>query len=346
MKVIYYLLILVFIGCGSKEEKEERSTFSKVEIENILQDSVSVRAIEVMGNNLAFASNRGWFGFYNDATGDFKVNLQEQDSLVPEFRAVASTENDFFMLSVGNPALLYKTGDTGQMELVYREDNEKVFYDAMTFWNDKEGIAMGDPTDSCLSIIITRDGGQTWNKLSCDILPEIVEGEAAFAASNSNIAVLGNNAWILSGGMSSRIFFTEDKGNTWEVYETPLKQGKSTTGGYSLDFYNNSKGIIAGGDYTQPEDNTGNIAVTEDGGKTWKLVSEGKGPGYLSSIRYVPGRGGNEIVGAGPGGISYSIDGGENWETLSTQGFHTIRFVTDSTAYAGGNNRIAKLKFK
>ena len=91
---------------------------------------------------------------------------------------------------------------------------------------------------------------------------------------------------------------------------------------------------------------TGNIAVTEDGGKTWKLVSEGKGPGYLSSIRYVPGRGGNEIVGAGPGGISYSIDGGENWETLSTQGFHTIRFVTDSTAYAGGNNRIAKLKFK
>ncbi|QED37261.1 oxidoreductase [Antarcticibacterium arcticum] len=346
MKVIYYLLILVFIGCGSKEEKEERSTFSQVEIETILEDSVSVRAIEVMGNNLAFASNRGWFGFYNDATGEFKVNLQEQDTLVPEFRAVASTENDFFMLSVGNPALLYKTGDTGQMELVYREDNEKVFYDAMTFWNDNEGIAMGDPTDSCLSIIITRDGGKTWNKLNCDILPEVVEGEAAFAASNSNIAVLGNNAWILSGGMSSRIFFTADKGNTWEVFETPLKQGTSTTGGYSLDFYNNNKGIIVGGDYTQPDDNTGNIAVTEDGGKTWKLVSEGKGPGYLSSVRYVPGRGGNEIVGAGPNGISYSLDGGENWETLTTRGFHTIRFVTDSTAYAGGNNRIAKLKFK
>lgn len=346
MKVIYYLLILGFIGCGSKEKKEERSPFSQVEIENILEDSVSVRAIEVMGNNLAFASNRGWFGFYNDATGELKVNLQEQDSLVPEFRAVASTENDFFMLSVGNPALLYKTGDTGKMELVYREDNEKVFYDAMMFWNDNEGIAMGDPTDTCLSIIITRDGGKTWKKLGCDILPETVEGEAAFAASNSNIAVSGNNAWILSGGMLSRIFFTGDKGNSWEVFETPLKQGTPTSGGYSLDFYDNSVGIIAGGDYTNPEDNMGNIAVTENGGKTWKLVSEGKGPGYLSSVRYVPGKGGNEIVGVGPGGISYSTDGGENWEMLSETAFHTIRFVTDSTAYAGGNNRIAKLKFK
>ena len=346
MKGIYYLMILVFIGCGSKEKEEERGPFSQVEIENILQDSVSVRAIEVMGSNLAFASNRGWFGFYNDATGDFKVNLQEQDSITPEFRAVASTENDFFMLSVGNPALLYKTGDTGSMELVYREDNEKVFYDAMTFWNDNEGIAMGDPTDTCLSIIITRDGGKTWNKLSCDILPATVEGEAAFAASNSNIAVSGNNAWILSGGMRSRIFYTGDKGNSWEVFDTPLKQGTPTSGGYSMDFYNNSKGIIAGGDYTKPEDNTGNKAVTEDGGKTWKLVSDGKGPGYLSGVRYVPGRGGNEIVGVGPDGISYTADGGETWDILSTEAFHTIRFVTDSTAYAGGNNRIAKLKFK
>lgn len=346
MRVIYCMLLLVLVGCKQNEKEEARITFSQVEIQPILEDSVSVRAIEVMGQNLAFAANRGWYGLYNDATGDFKVNLQEQDSLAPEFRAVASTESDFFMLSVGSPALLFKTGDAGQMELVYREDHEDAFYDAMTFWNNEEGIAMGDPTDKCLSVIVTRDGGHTWKKLECDVLPSVEEGEAAFAASNSNIAVSGNKAWILSGGMKSRIFYTADKGNSWEVFDTPLLQGAATSGGYSMDFYNESKGIIAGGDYTNIEGNTGNIAVTEDGGKTWKLVSEGKGPGYISGVRYVPNSGGNEIVAVGPEGIYYTEDAGENWNKLSTEALHTIRFVTDSTAYGGGNNRIVKLKFR
>lgn len=347
MRLIYCLLLLVFVGCKENEKKAEaRLPFTAVEIQPILEDSVSVRAIEVMGQNLAFAANRGWYGLYNDATGDFKVNLQEQDSIAPEFRAVASTENDFFMLSVGSPALLYKTGDTGRMELVYRENHDDAFYDAMTFWNNAEGIAMGDPIDGCLSVIITRDGGQTWKKLKCDVLPAVEEGEAAFAASNSNIAVAGNNAWILSGGMRSRIFHTADKGNSWQVYDTPLIQGSATSGGYTMDFYNDKKGIIAGGDYTSIKGNTGNIAVTEDGGETWQLVSEGTGPGYISGIRYVPNSGGNEIVAVGPGGIYYSENAGEAWEQLSSEALHTLRFVTDSTAYGGGNNRIVKLKFR
>ncbi|HSP41079.1 MAG TPA: hypothetical protein VLN46_06560, partial [Gillisia sp.] len=233
-----------------------------------------------------------------------------------------------------------------KMELVYREDHEDAFYDAMTFWNNEEGIAMGDPTDECLSVIVTRDGGKNWNKLECDVLPKVEEGEAAFAASNSNIAVAGNNAWILSGGMRSRIFHTADKGNSWEVFDTPLLQGTATSGGYSMDFYNDKMGIIAGGDYTNVEGNSGNIAITEDGGKTWKLVSEGKGPGYISGVRYVPNANGLEIVTVGPGGIFYTEDAGENWEKLSSEALHTIRFVTDSTAYGGGNNRIVKLKFR
>jgi photosystem II stability/assembly factor-like uncharacterized protein len=348
MKGTYSLLILILVmfGCRTNEKGETRPSFTKVEVETILEDTISVRALEVMGKNLAFGANHGRYGLYNDSTKEWKVNLQEQDSVLPEFRAVASTENDFFMLSVGNPALLYKTGDDGKMDLVYREDNEKVFYDAMTFWNDQEGIAIGDPTEKCLSVIITRDGGNTWDKLSCANLPETAEGEAAFAASNSNIAIAGDNTWILSGGMKSRVFFSPNKGKTWEVFETPLLKGESTTGGYSMDFYNENEGIIVGGDYTKPEINKANIAVTKDGGKTWNLVSDGKGPGYLSGVRYVTNSQAKEVVAVGPAGIFYSEDSGNNWINISKEAFHTIRFVTDSTAYAGGTKRIAKLKFK
>ena len=345
MKTLLYLPILLLLGCGSKEKEPEHIFFTQVEIQTLMEDSVSVRAIEIMGNDLAFAANNGVYGLYNSEAGRMKTNVKKYDSILPEFRAVAGTSTDFFMLSVGNPALLYKTGNSGNMELVYKEENEKVFYDAMIFWNDKEGIAMGDPTGNCLSIIITRDGGQSWEKLSCDVLPEVVEGEAAFAASNSNISVKGDNTWILSGGMKSRIFYSPDKGENWQVFDTPLIQGTETAGGYSMDFYDENNGIIIGGDYTKPEENVANKAITVDGGKTWKLVSNGRDPGYKSSVRYVPNGDSQEIVAVGFKGISYSRDAGKTWQNLSEEEFHTIRFLNDSTAYAAGTNRIAKLKF-
>ncbi|CAL66027.1 WD40/YVTN/BNR-like repeat-containing protein [Christiangramia forsetii] len=355
MKKLSFLLILLAFACkeSSKENSPENlennkpEYFESVEAEVILEDdSLSVRAIEIIGKNLAFAGNNGTYGLYDSANNTWKTNIQKFDTLVPEYRAIASTSNDFFMLSVGSPALLYKTGNSGKMELVYKETHDKAFYDAMTFWNDNEGIAMGDPTDGCISIIITRDGGKSWSKVDCENLPEAAEGEAAFAASNSNIAIQGNNTWILTGGTKSRILFSPDKGASWQLFETPLLQGEPTTGGYSLDFYDDKNGIIIGGDYTNAEGNRGNKAVTADGGKTWELIAEGKDPGYKSSIRFVPDSNGKQILATGFSGIHYSKDSGKSWKKLSEQGFYTLRFVNDTLAYAAGKGRIAKLIFR
>ncbi|PKD20973.1 oxidoreductase [Salegentibacter salinarum] len=352
-RIIPLCLLVIFSACKNEEkaEKENSTTteidYSSVEIEPILEnDSLSIRAIEIIGNNLAFAANNATFGMYNFDNKTWRTNTQKYDTLNPEFRAVASTDNDFFMLSVGSPALLYKTGDSGAMELVYKEEHEKAFYDVMAFWNNEEGIAMGDPTDDCISIIITRDGGRTWEKLNCDILPRVMEGEAAFAASNSNIAMEGESTWILTGGMKSRIYFSPDKGETWEVYNTPLIDGEATTGGYSIDFYDENSGIIIGGDYTNPEGNTGNKAITQDAGKTWELIADGEEPGYKSSVRFVPNSEGEKIIATGFSGISISKDSGKSWEELSNEGFYTLRFKNDSVAYAAGKGRIAKLTFR
>jgi len=324
-----------------------QKNFTEVEIQEIYEnDSLSIRAIEIIGKNIAFAANNGTFGMYNKETKKWLTNTQKHDTLSPEFRAVAATKNDFFMLSVGSPALLYKTGNSGAMELVYKEEHEKAFYDAMVFWNDKEGIAMGDPTGNCISIIITRNGGNNWKKIDCEALPEVVEGEAAFAASNSNIAIKGDKTWILTGGMTSRVYFSPDKGKTWEVFDTPLIDGKPTTGGYSMDFYDENQGIIIGGDYTNPEGKTGNKAISNDGGKTWELIAEGEEPGYKSSVRFVPGSDAIQIVATGFSGISYSKNGGKSWGKLSEESFYTLRFKNDSVAYAAGDGRIAKLTFK
>ena len=353
MKKLGFLLILLSFACKNNSENNEASErtvgpreFESVEMEVILEnDSLSIRAIEIMGNSVAFAGNKGTYGLYNSSDKSWKINTQKLDTIIPEFRAVASTSNDFFMLSVANPALLYKTGDSGKMELVYREDDENVFYDSMSFWNDQEGIAMGDPTNGCISIIITRNGGKSWTKIECNDLPEAEKGEAAFAASNSNIAIHADHTWILTGGMRSRVLYSPDKGKNWQIYKTPLTQGEATTGGYSIDFYDEKNGAIIGGDYTRPEINSGNKAITRDGGETWELIADGSDPGYKSAIRFVPNSDAKGLVATGFSGIEYSSDAGTTWKKLSNEGFYTLRFVNDTVAYAAGKGRIAKLKF-
>jgi len=343
-------MLLTFISifsCKTKDDFIPRE-ISKVEIETILEDSLlSIRAIEIFKDgNLAFAGNNNTYGLYNSNPKKWSISKKVYDSLNVSFRAVSETSTDFFMLSIANPALLYKTGNNGKMILVYNEENEKVFYDSMDFWNDQEGIAIGDPTDDCMSVIITRDGGNTWTKLSCSNLPIAKEGEAAFAASDTNIAIIGDKAWVATGGKASRVLYSPDKGHTWEVFETPIVQGAATTGIYSIDFYDELNGFAIGGDYTKPKNNLTNKIFTNDGGKTWQVVAGGENPGYRSCVQYIPNRAGKELVAIGFNGIDYSNDSGYSWRHLSDEGFYTLRFLNDSVAYAAGKGRISKLTFR
>ncbi|NOY48368.1 MAG: oxidoreductase [Chlorobi bacterium] len=346
---IFLLVVLVLCLFSCKKEKAFKSRdFSKVEIEIILEDSLlSIRAIELLEDkSLTFAANNNSYGLYNSNNEKWSISKQKYDTLDLSFRAVTHTSTDFFMLSIANPSLLYKTGNNGKMKIVYQEEHSKAFYDSIDFWNNQEGIAIGDPTEDCMSIIITRDGGNTWTKLSCDVLPKAKEGEAAFAASDTNITIVGDHTWVATGGKASRVLYSPDKGKTWEVFETPIVQGLETTGMYSIDFYDAKNGFAIGGDYTKPEDNQANKIVTNDGGKTWEVVAKGKNPGYRSCVQYIPNRAGKELVTIGFKGIDYSNDSGYTWKHLSDEGFYTIRFLNDSIAYAAGKGRISKLTFK
>jgi len=324
-------------------ESVQRRPFNSVEIETLYSDSLSIRAIELMGNSLAFAANKGTYGTIDLSTGTVRANVEKYHTGIPAFRAVAHTSSDFFMMSIESPALLYKTGENGRMELVYKEEGENVFYDAMTFLNDKDGIALGDTVDGCLSVIITSDGGKTWTKLSCSRLPEEIKGEGAFAASNTNIKTIGDKVWMAT--TFGRILFSSDKGKTWKTIQTPIKNTEPTEGIFSIDFYDENLGIVIGGDYTNPDNSIANKAITTNGGKTWKLLANGKEPDYKSCVQFVPGTKGKGLVAVGFTGISYSSDKGESWKELSTESFYTIRFQNDSIAYAAGKNRISKLVF-
>ncbi|MHA7830744.1 MAG: WD40/YVTN/BNR-like repeat-containing protein [Flagellimonas sp.] len=340
--ILSLLAVLVLFSCAEEPKKQP---FQSVEITPVFEDSVSIRAITFLDNRtMAFAGSNGVYGTVDTSSLQVRSNIQTYDSITPSFRAVGGTTQDFFMLSIESPALLYKTGDQGKMEVVYKEEGEGVFYDSLAFWNDTEGIAVGDTVDGCISIIITRDGGNSWTKTPCSDLPEGIEGEGAFAASNSNIAVQEDKVWI--GTTAGRVYFSGDKGMTWQIQETPIVSEKPTQGIYSMDFFDENMGFAIGGDYTQPDSNIANKIKTIDGGKTWQLIADGLEPGYKSCVQFVPNSDGEALVAVGFTGISYSSDGGENWQQLSDESFFTLRFLNDSTAFAAGSNRIAKLVFK
>ncbi len=336
------LIVILLFSCSSEKQYQP---FQSVTITPVFEDSVSIRAITFLdANTLAFAGSSGVYGTVDVNSQQVRSSVQTFDSITPSFRAVGKTTNDFFMLSVESPALLFKTGSQGKMELVYKEEGEGVFYDSLIFWDDRIGIAIGDTVDGCLSIIITRDGGNSWTKLPCDLLPDGIAGEGAFAASNSNIKVQGKQVWI--GTTEGRVYHSADLGATWEIQQTPIIHEAPTQGIYSMDFYDENMGFAFGGDYTSPESSEKNKIITHDGGKTWQLIADGMGPGYKSCVQFVPNSQGKGLVAIGFTGISYSADGGENWKDLSGESFFTLRFLNDSVAYAAGRNRIAKLVFQ
>tara|TARA_B100000787_G_scaffold169824_1_gene162411 strand:+ start:15817 stop:16812 length:996 start_codon:yes stop_codon:yes gene_type:complete len=327
---------------SSCTEEYQSRIIDDISIKTFRIDSVSIRTIvAVDADKVYFAASNGRVGYQWDEQKFEQIKfIKYADSISPNFRSLATNGTDYFALSIGNPALLYNLSkDT----LVYKETHEKVFYDSMKFFDTLNGIAIGDPTDDCLSIILTNDGGNTWTKISCDKLPKISDGEAAFAASNTNIKLLGKTAWIVTGGKKARVFKSTDLAITWEVFETPIIQGENSQGIYSVDFADENNGIIIGGDYLKSEENLSNKAITFDGGKTWELVADGENPNYKSCVQYVPGTNGKEVFAVGKTGISYSKNGGISWNEVSKDEFYTIQFVDRNTAWLAGNKKIGKL---
>lgn len=346
-KSLLLLSILALFSC-KEEKKDFKPSFTSVVVDTLMTDSISIRAITVDGTKVWYAGSRGKYGSVSLNEGKSFNGIIAGDSIMSEFRAIAQTTNDIFILNVGTPAKLHKISKDGKRtKVVYTEEGEKVFYDCMKFRNDKKGIAMGDPTDGCLSVITTNDGGETWTKIPCDKLPKTEEGEAAFAASNTNIIVKGDKTWIVSGGKKSRVFYSPDNCKTWEVYKTPIVQGMETQGIYSADFYNEEIGFAVGGDYTKSEMNSGNKIITVNGGKKWKNIADGKGFGYASCVQFLPNGNGDELVAAGPSGIFYSYDRGENWKQIYTgKDINTVVFADNKTIIAAGQNKIIRLALK
>ena len=266
-----------------------------------------------------------------------------------DFRDIDAIDSQIaYILSIGNgPASrIYKTTDAGKTwTMQFKNEDPKAFLDAMSFWDANHGIVFGDSVDGQFYIMTTADGGRAWSRVPAVNLPPALANEGAFAASGTNIALFGkSHAWIGTGAAAkARVLRTSDGGRTWQVADTPLASGPSS-GIFSIAFRDAKHGVVAGGDYRKEQEAVDNLAVTDDGGVTWKLV---KGlSGFRSVVAYVPGT--KTLVAIGPSGGDYSTDDGRTWTTITGPGFDTFSFVRRKAIGwgAGAKGAIGRLTFQ
>jgi len=252
-----------------------------------------LRGASVVTRTIAWVS--GTHGTYLRTTdgGQSWSSAQVPDAANLDFRAVvAFSADEAFLMSAGpgEQSRIYHTTDAGQhWQLQFTNSNGKGFFDSMVFWDRTHGVVLGDPipddSGKLKFELLRTDDGEHWSHVPSAQLPPAVEGEGAFAASNTCLAIVpptwgqppsraparDSNLWFATGGAVARVFHSPDRGRAWEVFNTPVVHGQDSTGIFSIAFRDPLHGVIAGGDYKHPDADGSNLAFTEDGGKTWTL---------------------------------------------------------------------------
>ncbi|MGE0866814.1 MAG: WD40/YVTN/BNR-like repeat-containing protein, partial [Vicinamibacterales bacterium] len=234
-----------------------------------------------------------------------------------DFRDIdAFSDRVAYALSIGSgdTSRIYKTSDGGATwALQFANTDPKVFLDAMAFRDADRGFAFSDSVDGRFVILATSNGGSAWERIPADRLPAALPDEGAFAASGTNVAVVGSSVWI--GTTKSRVLRSTDEGRSWTVVQTPLDTGEAT-GIFSVAFKDATHGVIVGGDYQQENAAGDNAAFTSDGGATWTLA---KGiTGFRSVAAWVPGT--RSVLAIGPSGADWSADEGRSWTAVALTG--------------------------
>ena len=253
-----------------------------------------LQAVSPVNSDVVWASGiGGTFVRTTDGGRHWRAGVVEGAELL-EFRdvhGVSAKEAYLLAAGFGEDSRIYKTVDGGKTwQLQFKNENPSAFYDCFDFWSPNRGITMSDAVNGLFPVIRTRSG-EKWNRIARK-LPPAQPGEAAFAASGTCVATQGENrAWIATGAAKrARILATTDGGDTWQAYGTPIVQGTPASGIVTVAFRDRWHGILAGGDLAAPDALSDNVAVSKDGGKTWKLVSGTPFPGAAYGLSFVPTR--------------------------------------------------------
>ncbi|MFY7652991.1 MAG: YCF48-related protein [Chitinophagaceae bacterium] len=328
-RVLQIFLIGVLFSCKINAQ------LPLIQLLDSSQNTSSFRGISVVNEEICWISgSKGTVGYTIDGGKNFtwlKVKGYENR----DFRDVEAFDNQTaIIMAVDAPALILKTTDAGKnWRTVLFDTTKGMFLDAL-FFKGKKGWVIGDPINQRPYLACTTNSGDSW--LPYMYKDTLQEGEAFFASSGSNIAFTNfKSPLFVSGGKSSRLLSFVNQ------QVLPIIQGTNSTGANSISIYNKKTLCIVGGDFAQPNQENTNCLLSINGGKTWQKPQTPP-IGYKSAVIYCSKQ---KLVACGTTGVDISTDCGNNWQKISTLGFHTLQKSPNGKTIflAGGRGKIAKL---
>ena len=302
----------------------------------------SLRGLAAVSSRVIWASGtNGTWLVTSDGGAHWRTgNVAGAEKL--DFRDVEASDAQHAILlssGEGENSRIYQTNSGGaSWHLLFTNPDPKGFFDDLSFWDRQRGIVLGDPVNGHFVIFTTADGGKSWQRQNT---PAALPGESAFAASGTSLAVSSaQDAWFGTGGAAqARVFHSRDGGRSWTAAKVPISAGRASAGIFSVVFTDREHGVAVGGDYKLPNELTGTIALTEDGGATWRKASGLAG--YRSGIT-VSGR--KVLVAVGQTGSDISDDSGRTWRTIPCSGLNAVAGAAHGSIWAVGvRGGIAKL---
>ncbi len=341
------IIISLFIIVTSSTCNESRVT-PKYQIIDSPTNSL-LQSISIIDNNTAWISGHNGEFIRTLSGGDSWELFSHPTGDTLQFRDVHGVDSNTAVLMSAGPGPLSRIFTftyPNQWEENFVMQDSTGFLDCIDFWNDQKGIAYGDAIDNYPYILLTSNGGKSWERADTTDMPLAGSEEGGFAASGTCVTTAKNGkAWIATGASGNcRFLITEDYGTTWKSVDSPLVTGEAA-GNTSISF-EGKIGVVTGGDLLKPSEYTNNCAFTKDSGDSWKLTTQPNTPGafYGSAISAV-----NETVYAwvcGPNGIDYTKDMGQTWETLDTLNYWAIS-VKGNVGYASGTDgKILKISLQ
>ncbi len=231
---------------------------------------------------------------------------------------------------------VYATNDGGKTwnhQATAAYSDKASFPDVVYFWDDKDGVTMGDPVNNYFEIYTTTNGGVKWTPVSTANIPVSLSGEYGYT---DLYTVYGNTVWF--GTNKGRVYKSMDRGLHWTVASTGLADFST------LGFHNDSIGIAT---YTK-YDKSGTITSYQikksvDGGTTWTTVTP-TGDYFKSDMAVIPEAPGI-LISTGISqdlalsGSAYSLDEGNTWTMLDDSiQYTTVKFYSSAVGWAGGFN--------
>jgi photosystem II stability/assembly factor-like uncharacterized protein len=336
--------IVLLSSCSSPKEESKLSPYWQPIATGA---EANFRGLSAISDQIAWASGSGGTVIRTIDGGKTWEDVSIPDTDTIQYRDIEAFDaNTAIVLSAGLPAVIYKTTDGGKnWDQKYFSMVEGTFYDAMDFWDEQEGIAFGDAIDSRLLILKTTDGGENWVELPFEQRPKSIAGQGGFAASGTCLRTQGDSAvYIGLGGPEASLFYSQDRGITWNKTISPLQSGQPSEGIFSIDFKNDLEGIMVGGDYRGDSLSNINAAYTTNGGRTWlPMRSSNKPGGYRSGVAIWN----NYVFTVGRESCDFYQEGKEGYQPMNG-GYYAVDVSRDEQAVwaSGPKGQIAKLAFR